>query len=376
MTINTKIDFLLIGPAHPYRGGIANTQHSLAKALTKEGYQVKLWTFTQLYPALIFPGKTQFSTEALKEKSTIERKIHAYNPFKWKAIAEEINRLQPKAVVFRYWTPFLSPCWTFIAKRLVPQIKKVALVDNWQAHEPKPWDLYFTRKFKNSMDVFTSLSVHVANQIRNETPKAVWGEMHPINKDLPLKLAPAVAKSKLQLNPQKNFLLFFGLIRSYKGLDLLLKALVNHPDKSLLIVGEVYEDIKKYTTLLKANYLQDRVKMINRFVDEEEIAWYFSAAEAVVLPYKTATQSGVVALAYHYETPLLVTDHPGLKEPLLQDHTGVICAVSEQGISKGIKEVLNLKNNQLFRENLKKTKNRYSWSAYASEWAKFIENES
>lgn len=375
MTKDKTIDFLLIGPAYPYRGGIADTQYAFAKALTTNGYHVKLWTFTRLYPTVIFPGKTQFSKEVLKEKNTIERKIHAYNPLKWKAIAEEINHLQPKAVIFRYWTPFLSPCWTFIAKRLKPQIKKVALVDNWQAHEPKPWDPYLTRKFKNAMDAFTSLSIHIRNQIRNETSKPVWGKMHPINPDIPKKLDPLIAKSKLELNPQKKYLLFFGLVRAYKGLDLLLKALVNHPDKELLIIGEVYEDVKKYTAILKTYHLQDRVKMINRFVLEEEIAYYFSAAEAVVLPYKTASQSGVIALAYHYETPLLVTDHPGLKEPIIQDNTGVICAVSEEGICQGINEVVSPKNNQLFRENLKTTKNRYSWITYSNEWVEFIENE-
>ena len=168
------------------------------------------------------------------------------------------------------------------------------------------------------------------------------------------------AKNKLKLKLDKDYLLFFGLIRPYKGLDLLIKAMIDHPNKELIVVGEAYEDLKKYESIIKLNRLSDRVKLINRYVLEEEIANYFSVVKAVILPYKTATQSGVVATAYHYETPLLVTNHPGLKEPIIKDKTGVICE----------------ENNNTYRQNLKNKKKQYSWDIYAKEWAAFIHNES
>ena len=151
MTRKKPLDFLLLGPAFPYRGGISNTQQALAQRLISQGYSVKLFTFTQLYPSFLFPGKTQF-TAAENPSLPIERKIHAYHPLQWKSIAKTINQLKPKAVIFRYWTPFLAPCWNAIAKRLDSCIKKTAWVDNWKAHEPKPWDNFLTRQFEKSMD--------------------------------------------------------------------------------------------------------------------------------------------------------------------------------------------------------------------------------
>ena len=376
MTTIKKVDFLLLGPAYPYRGGIADTQHALAKSLKNEGYQVELWTFTQLYPSIIFPGKTQFSNETIPEGYAIHRNIHAYNPFQWKSLAKKINQLQPKAVIFRYWTPFLAPCWISVAKQLDPRIEKVALVDNWRAHEPKPWDSYLTRKFLDCINIFTTLSDYVATEIKKDTQKAVWGKMHPINTGLPPMIDLKKAKNKLKLKLDKDYLLFFGLIRPYKGLDLLIKAMIDHPNKELLVVGEAYEDLKKYESIIKLNRLSDRVKLINRYVLEEEIANYFSVVKAVILPYKTATQSGVVATAYHYETPLLVTNHPGLKEPIIKDKTGVICEISEKAISQGIEKILEVENNDTYRQNLKNKKKQYSWDTYAKEWAAFIHNES
>ncbi len=173
------LDYLILGPAHPYRGGIANTQHALAKSLLAQGYHVKLWTFTHLYPALLFPGKTQFSTETPPQEIYIERRIHAYFPFQWKAIAKAINELNPKVVVFRYWTPFLSPCWSSIAEGIKKEITKIGWVDNWYAHEPKPVDRILTGRFEKAMDCFTTLSAAVASQIKKNTPKKSVGKNAP-----------------------------------------------------------------------------------------------------------------------------------------------------------------------------------------------------
>ncbi len=374
MTKEKPLDFLFLGPAYPYRGGIAVTQQALAKSLQEQGYQVKLWTFTALYPAFLFPGKTQFSNEPETHGLLIEQKIHAYSPFQWNKIAAEINRLQPKQVVFRYWTPFLSPCWQYIGKRLSGSIKKVGWVDNWQAHEPKPWDKYLTKNFEKTMDLFTTLSPAIAAEIARSTKKEVWGKMHPIENKLPKKISQKNARTKLNLAQEETLLLFFGLIRPYKGLALLLAALKQQPDKHLMVVGECYEDWKKYQKLIQEYGLEKQITRNNCFVSQAEAALYFSAANAIVLPYTSATQSGVLALAYHYETPLVVTDHPGLSQAVLEDTTGIVCAPSVEGLSNAIKAVTTQNTNKAFSENLKQSKHRYSWEVYAKEWANFIFN--
>ena len=375
MTQEKPLDFLLLGPAAPYRGGIAVTQHALAKSLTDLGYKVKLFTFTKLYPALLFPGKTQFTAEPENHPLSIDRKVHAYHPFQWKSVAKSINQLHPKAVVFRYWTPFLAPCYNAIAKWLNPSIKKVGWVDNWQAHEPKPWDRFLTQRFEKSMDLFSTLSSAVAKEIKGNSQKKIWGKMHPIEANLPRKVDQKEARKKLNLPEDKTAILFFGLIRPYKGLALLIKALKHHPEKHLFIVGECYEKWRSYQQLIERYQLEKQITVVNRFVSYKEAAIYFSAVDATILPYTSATQSGVVALAYHYETPLVVTKHSGLIQAVAQDKTGCICLPEINDIKEAITAVTETARNKTFRENLKQTKANYSWENYAKEWANFILHE-
>ena len=305
---------------------------------------------------------------------SIDRKIHAYHPLQWNMVAKTINELAPKTVIFRYWTPFLAPCWNTIAKRLDSSIKKTAWVDNWKAHEPKPWDNFLTRQFEKSMDNFTTLSTAVATEIKADSVKKVWGKMHPVEEHLPKKLDPKEARTKLNFPQEKTALLFFGLIRPYKGLILLLKALKQHPEKHLFIVGECYEKWGKYQQLIKDLKIEKQITAINRFVSQEEAAIYFSAVDATILPYTSATQSGVLALGYFYETPLVVTNHPGLSQPITEDKTGVICPPKIARFKKN-HSVTETKANQEFRNNLSQTKQRYSWENYAKEWAKFVLDE-
>ena len=375
MAKEKPLDFLLLGPANPYRGGIADTQHALAENLISQGYTIKMWTFTQLYPSLLFPGKTQFTEEKKKYSILAERRVHAYNPLKWKSIIKAINQLQPKVVVFRYWTPFLSPCWSNIAKGLNKSIKKIGWVDNWKAHEPKPWDNILTRRFEKAMDFFTTLSPAISDQIKQDSSKKVWGKMHPIEDNLPKKTPQLKAQEQLHLNKEKKIILFFGLIRAYKGLSLLLQVVKNQPKLHLLIVGESYENWGKYNQLIQKYHIEKQITRVNRFVNQDEASLYFSAAEATVLPYTSATQSGVLSLAYHYETPLIVTDHPGLRQPIDEDHTGIVCKQTVDGLNEAILNVIEPIANQNFRKNLNQTKSRYSWATYAQEWTNFIFNE-
>lgn len=367
-------NIIILGPASPYRGGIADTNISFGKELQLKGYAVELWTFTHLYPRFLFPGATQFSTEKKQSSIHIKRKIHAYNPLSWSKLANEINAKSPQIVVFRYWTPLLALCWSAVAKKLNPKIRKVALIDNWHPHEPKVWDKLLNKRFAKSMDLITTLSEAVHNKIVEEINLPVHKGFHPISNDLlnPISKEDALKK----INNQSPIILFFGLVRLYKGLDILIKAMASevlHNSKAqLVILGEFYENPKSYIKLIEKLKLNKKVQIINKFATLEEIRDYFCAADIVVQPYRSATQSGVTPLAYYYETPLVVTNIDGLKKPVLEDETGKISEANHKDIAKQIADLMQPTALKTAKSNLQKFKNKYSWDNFVESWTNFV----
>lgn len=372
-----KVNLILLGPAHPYRGGIADTNHAFATELNNQNISIELWTFTQLYPNIIFPGKTQYNTSEKEFSFPIHRKIHAYNPFSWKKIANNINDKDPEIVVFRYWTPLLAPALGSIAKDLKPSIKKVALVDNWKPHEPKPWDKILNRYFSNSMHKMTTFSEAVQSEIISDVKLPTNKGFHPIARDLPRAITKQEACKRLNLKAKTPLLLFFGLVRPYKGLDLLIDAMATNPlfdsRVELIIVGEFYEKIKKYHRQIKKLRLASRIQIIDKFVSFEVVRDYFCAADIIVQPYKTATQSGVTPLAYNYETPIVVTNLTGLKKPILIDNTGEISEPNPLELSKKIKLLLDPERQEKAIKNIIKNKDKYSWKSYIKQWLDFVQ---
>lgn len=371
------IDCLILGPAYPFRGGIADTNHEFANELKNRGLSVEIWTFTKLYPNLLFPGTSQLNTEEKEFQFKIQRKIHAYNPFGWKALAKEINVLKPKRVMFRYWTPLLALAWGSIARKLNLGIKKIALIDNWSPHEPKPWDRFLNRYLSNSMHCLTTLSENVYSEIKKDVNIPVSKGFHPINNNLPVLISKDEARKKLNLDKNIPLLLFFGLIRKYKGLDLLIESLATpsllNSKIELLIVGEFYDKIEPYKKQIKRLGLESRIRIVNEFVPFKIARDYFCASDIVVQPYRLATQSGVTPLAYHYEVPLVVTDIQGLKTPVLKDKTGKISSPIPKQIALAIKDLLNSKNLDQAKSNIKKTKSNYTWGFFVNQWISFVE---
>ena len=245
---NKTLDYLLIGPAHPFRGGIAETQHELAKALQEQGKTVELITFTTLYPQFFFPGSSPLSLAKAPNGIIIKQYIHAYLPFGWKKVAKKINELNPKTIVFRYYTPFLAPVYGVIAKNINSFIKKIALVDNWIPHETKIWDSFSNRYFGKKIDGFTTLSDNVAKQVKKDSLKPVWTGFHPISSTLLDPIDKSLARKKIAVSEKTKVVLFFGLIRKYKGLELIIKAFnetpLNNNNIVLYIAGECYENPK------------------------------------------------------------------------------------------------------------------------------------
>ncbi len=375
--MDSSLDVMIIGPAHPYRGGIAETNHELAFALQATGKTVKILTFTDLYPRFLFPGKTQFSKSSPPNSIHIEQQLHAYFPWKWGKTLKTIKKWNPKTVLFRYYTPFLSPVYRAIAKRLPKTIQRIAVVDNWTPHEQHFWDSFLNRSFGNQMDGFVTLSKTVAEEIKRMFNRPLLSSFHPIATSLPPPITKKEARNTLGWNQEDTVVLFFGLIRNYKGLDLLLKAFATSPLKEtqirLVIVGEFYEPIKNYQTLITQLKLESRVDLYPNFASPQLAQEVFCASDAIAQTYRSATQSGVTPLAYHYNTPLLVTDLPGLKAPIEKDQSGMISTLDPRNIAYKLVELLQEEQLNSAKKNIQNARRNYSWETFAVQLTSFIE---
>jgi glycosyltransferase involved in cell wall biosynthesis len=366
-----KLDYLFLGPAKPFRGGIAETQNYLAEKISSKGFEVEVWTFTKLYPKLLFPGKSQFDkSEIEKNKIESKRVVHAYNFFKWKTVVQKINVIKPKIVLFRYWTPLISPCWCYIQSKLDKSIKTVGLIDNWEHHEPKIWDKKLNSYFGNSMDNIATFSEAVATQIKKTIEKKILTGFHPIPSKNKFKIPESIDHYKTE----SNLVLFFGLVRKYKGLETLINSMKYNNNFKLLIVGEFYDNKKKYLNLIEKLNLKERVNIVDKFVGNEEIINYFMISKAVILPYKSASQSGVISLSYLFEKPIVVSNFEGLTSYIKDDNSGVVFNNSSEDLANAIKIVLDKKNNYNYTRNIKKNKKKYSWNRFADELIKFTFN--
>ena len=366
-----KLDYIFLGPAKPFRGGIAETQDYLAEEISLKGFKVEIWTFTKLYPKILFPGKSQLNKNKIqKNKLKSKRIIHAYNFFKWKSVAKKINFIQPKIVVFRYWTPLICPCWYYIKSKLDKSIKTVGLIDNWEHHEPKIWDKKLNTYFGNSMDMIVTFSKAVGKQINKTIKKRILMGFHPIPSEKKFKHS----ESKQYNKNETDFVLFFGLIRKYKGLDTLINSMKYNHNFKLLIVGEFYDNKNKYLNLIERLNLKKRVDIVDRFVGNEEIRNYFIKSKAVILPYKTASQSGVISLCYLFEKPIVVSNLDGLTSYIKNDNSGIVFNNTSKDLANAIDIVLDKKNNYFYSRNIKKSKNKYSWEKFADEVVKFTFN--
>ncbi len=372
-----KKKVLLLGPAHPFRGGIADTQNYLAQNLNTLGHETHVYTFTTQYPKLIFPGKTQFSEENAPDNLDIKRKIHSFNPFNWIEVARSINHLKPDYVIFRYWTPLLAPCWYGIARGINKNIKKIGLVDNWIPHEIKFWDKALTRIFSSQMNGFASLSTAVGDKISLDKPDLpLWKGFHPIADKLPQAISKEKARKALSWPKDKKIVLFFGLIRKYKGLGLLIeafsKASLNDSKVILAIVGEAYESSNKYIKLIQKLNLNKRIICDFNYANINKACQVFCAADVIAQTYISASQSGVTPLAYHFKTPLLVSDIPGLRTPILEDKTGIVSEIDPEKISENLQKILFDDTLPNFQDAFQKVRKKYSWKSFGQSLMDFM----
>lgn len=359
---------VIVGPAHPYRGGIADTNESLCMALNENGHDAYIVTFTVQYPEFLFPGKTQYTTDPAPKDLRIDRWMNTVNPLTWAGTARKINRLKPDLVIIRYWLPFLAPCLGTIARLLNKSIVRIAMCDNIIPHEKRIGDKLFTRYFTGSFHGFITLSQKIIGELDQFTNKPKTSFPHPINKNLGTKIDVFEARKKLGLDPNGRFLLFFGLIRAYKGLDLTIRSLAVERLKALgirlIIAGEFYDERAPYEALIKESGLENQVTIVDQFVPTADIKTYFSAADMAIQTYITASQSGVTQLAFNFDCPILVTDVGGLSEVVEDGKLGYVCPKNEEDIASSIEDFYTKNRKLEFQEHIIKEKLKYSWNAF------------
>lgn len=358
---------IIVGTAYPYRGGLATFNERLAHQFQAEGHDVEIMTFTLQYPGFLFPGKTQFSEDEAPETLEISRQINSINPLNWIKVGQSIRSKKPDLVIFAYWMSFIAPCFGSIARIIKKDknIKCVALVHNMLPHEPSLLDKLLPPYFVASMDEFVALSRSVVTDIekidRKQKPKRF--SPHPIYDHYGDLLPKEQAATQLKLDSNIPYLLFFGFIRSYKGLDLLLEALADERLKTwnakLIVAGEFYEDSKSYLDTIERLQLQDRVILHTSFIPNNEVNLFFSIADLIVQPYKTATQSGVTQIAYHFEKPMLVTNVGGLAEIVPHGKAGYVTEPNVTAIADALVEFYQ--NPSTFVEGIKAEKQKYAW---------------
>lgn len=363
---------------YPFRGGIAQFNASLHQELSKT-CTVKAFNFTRQYPEILFPGKTQYVTsddDAVSIESTAL--LDTVNPFTYWKTYRKILQWKPDLVVMSYWMSWFAPSLGFIARRLRKHCKVVSVLHNVIPHEPRFFDAPLTRYFLSGCNGNICLCDEVAADLARLSPKAKERTLfHPIYEHFGSKLPKDKAMEALGLDKGKKTLLFFGLIRTYKGLDILLKAFEELDDSyQLVIAGEPYGSFDKYQALIDSSKGKDMIHLFTQYIKDSEVKLYFSAADLVVLPYRSATQSGINAIAYHFEVPMVVTDTGGLRQAVGETGTGLVADKAEPGlIVKEIVKFFSDTNLQNFCGiSIKSEKERLSWKSFTRGLLDFYDN--
>lgn len=354
---------------YPYRGGIAQFNAHLYQSLVEAGHSVSVFNFTRQYPDFLFPGKTQYVTpedKAMPVESL--RMLDSINPFTWRKTARAILKTKPDLVLFSYWQSFFVPGFMPTVSLLRRHGVKVAtVVHNAIPHEPKFFDKPLARLFFRRNDLLVSMTNGVSADIRNLFPEAnIMQRPHPIYDHFGKKMECSAAQKKLGLDPSLRTLLFFGLVRDYKGLDLLIDAMPKlGPGYQLVIAGESYGSFEKYDARIAASGCAERIHVFNRYIDDEEVPSFFSASDVCVLPYKSATQSGITAIALHFEVPLVATPVGGLEESVGKPGFGVMAAApTSEALVEAI-EAFYAAGPDKFVANIREAKKSMTWQSFA-----------
>lgn len=364
-----KKRIIIVGPAYPYRGGIADFNERLAHEFINEGHEVTIYTFTLQYPSFLFPGKTQYAEGPAPEGLNIVRKVNSVNPLNWLKVGREIRRQRPDMVMIRFWLPFMAPCLGTIARvvRRDKHIKVVALLDNVVPHEKRIGDRVFARYMIKSVGGYVAMSESVlADAKAFDDTKPLALTPHPLYDSFGAKVTREEAIGALGLDADTRYILFFGLIRDYKGLDLLLRAFADSRLRGkgvkLIVAGEFYGNAEKYEQLERELGLAEHIVWYKEFVPADKVRYFFAAADLVAQPYKSATQSGITQIAYHFERPMLVTNVGGLAEIVPHGKVGYVTQPDATDIADALVDFVENRSEADYREGILQEKAKYAWN--------------
>ena len=359
---------VILGTAWPYRGGLAAFNERLARQFRAEGHEVRIETFTMQYPSFLFPGKTQYSDDPKPEDLNIVRSLNSCEMCSWIRLGRKLKKEAPDRLIIKFWIPYMAPAFGTVARiaKSNGKTKVISILDNVIPHEPHFWDKMLIHYFVGAVDGFVAMSESVQADLRKFTEsKPCPLARHPLYDNFGEKVDRAEAARHLGLDPQYRYLLFFGLIRDYKGLDLLLQAFaekrVDKTKTRLMVAGEFYGNEEKYNNLLHTLGLEETVVWHTHFIPNDEVRYYFSLADLVVQPYRSATQSGVTQIGYHFSKPMLVTRVGGLPEIVPDGKVGYVTEVDKDAIADALTDFLSHENEERFAAGIAEEKRKYGW---------------
>mgnify|MGYP001158616553 FL=1 len=359
---------VVVGTFPPYRGGISNFYQTLFERLS-QNHNVTAINFSLQYPSILFPGKSQYDNN-LKSDFKIERIINSINPITWKKAATKIIDIKPDIVIFKYWMPFFAPSFGSIIRdvKKSTNIKSLVICDNIIPHESRFFDNILTKYFFKYIDYFIVMSKSVENDLLTLFPNAKYSYTpHPLYDIFGKSINKDLSKRELKIKEGK-LILFFGLIRPYKGLDLLIEAanIIKNKltDFKILAIGDCYDNPEPYSKMIDKYKINDIFDLRFEFVPNDKVHLYFSASDVIVLPYKSATQSGIVPVAYHFNKPVIVTNVGGLSEIVQQGNTGYIVEPDSTQISDSIIKFYNDSEKINFKENIKLFNKNFTWEKF------------
>ncbi|WP_302567141.1 glycosyltransferase [Culturomica massiliensis] len=360
---------VILGPAHPYRGGIAALNDRLAVELIKEGHEVTVFNFSLQYPKFLFPGKTQYTDDPAPRNVTILRKVNAVNPLNWWKVGRELRRLRPELIIVRFWLPFMGPALGTVCRiaRRNKYTKVICIADNIIPHEKRIGDVPFTSYFVKGVDGFIAMSQEVFKDLEKFVPHPVRRfAPHPVYDHYGEIIPREVALAHLKLDAKFRYLLFFGFIREYKGLDILLEAMADQRIREqhirLIVAGEFYGNADFYQKLIEQYGIEDLLVMHTDYIPSEVMNDYFCGADLVVQPYRSATQSGVTQVGYHFDKPMLVSNVGGLAEIVADGKSGYVVEPQSWAIADAIIDFYVNERAESYRTETRKLKQKFSWT--------------
>ena len=359
---------IIMGTAHPYRGGLAAFNERLAAEFQNGNDNVRIETFTLQYPNILFPGRTQYADWPPPGNLNIKRTINSVWPPNWLRVANRIKKEKPDIVIFKYWLPLMAPCFGSIARIIKKNrhTQVITILDNIVPHEGRPGDKLLTSYFVKPIDGFIGMSASVLDDLNIfDSDKPRLFSPHPVFDNFGQPISREEALEKLDLDPNYRYILFFGLVREYKGLDIMIEAFAGarkeNKNLKLIVAGEFYTSPEPYKKQIKNLELEDDIILHPSFIPDNEVAKWFCASDIVAQPYKTATQSGVTQIGYHFDKPMLVSNVGGLSEIIPHGIGGYVVNPVASEVTEALYDFFTNNRHDEFTAGIRSEKRKYSW---------------